>query len=139
MALFQKRIQKRRMSGERIAGFVDIIEFDREPGIWLPQFEAVLHKIMRYEFYLDKIPDNLALPKYRSIVVKIIYRMLQQTPAGLETFSRDIRQPDPRIKLVLDYIRDAELRRKEALYRQYPVTTENIKAILRKLQEEREI
>jgi hypothetical protein len=83
MALFQKRIQKRRMPREKIAGFTRIIEFDEEDSVWLPQFEAVLHKVLRYEFYLEKVPDNLALPRYRSIIVKIIFRILNQAFPGI--------------------------------------------------------
>lgn len=139
MALFQKRIQKRRMPGEKIASYVKIIEFGETPDIWLPQFEAVLQKILRYEFYLDRVPDNLALPKYRAIVVKIIFRMLIQAFPRKAAFSRNIQQPDPRIQQILEYIKQAELERKKALYSRYPVTTENVKAILKKLREEREI
>ncbi len=127
------------MMGERIAGYVRIIEFGEISEVWLPQFEAVLHKILRYEFYLDKTPDNLALPKYRAIVVKIIFRMLNQAFPQKADFSRDIQQPDPKIMQILEYIKQAELERKKALYSRYPVTTENVKAILGKLRGEREI
>lgn len=139
MALFQKRIQKRRMPGERIAGYVRIIQFEAGPETWLPQFEAVLHKILRYEFYLDRVPDNLALPKYRAIVVKIIFRMLSQAFPGDVAFSRNIQQPDSRIIQILEYIKQVEIERKQALYARYPITPGNIKAILEKLKEEREI
>lgn len=127
------------MPGEKIAAYVQIIEFENDPEIWLPQFEAVLHKILRYEFYLDRIPDNLALPKYRAIVVKIIFRMLNQAFPSRSAFSRNIHQPDPRIKQILAYIKQAELDRKKALYNRYPITTDNVRAILQKLREEREI
>jgi len=139
MALFQKRIQKRRMPKEKLAGFTRIIEFDEEDSIWLPQFEAVLHKILRYEFYLEKVPDNLALPRYRAIVVKVIFRMLNQAFPGRSAFSRNIKQPDHRIQLILEYIKQVELERKKSIYDRYPITTENIKAILEKLRKEHEI
>lgn len=128
------------MPEERIAAFVQIIEFNKTPVYWLPQFEAVLHKILRYEFYLDKVPDNLSLPRHRAVVVKTIFRMLNQ--ASKKDFSisrRDIQQPDPKIKQVLEYIKEAELKRKEALYQRYPVTTKNIRAILAMLKNKLEI
>lgn len=139
MALFQKRIQKRRMSKEKIANFVRVIEFNQNPSVWLPQFEAILHKILRYEFYLDKVPDNLALPKYRTIIVKIIFRMFSQASKNVLSFSQDIQYPDIRINQVLEYIKGAEQMRKEALYERHPITTENIKSILVKLKDELEI
>ncbi|MFH2130830.1 MAG: hypothetical protein ABIK68_10695 [bacterium] len=139
MAWFQKRIQKRRMPEEKITGYVRIIEFDKMPDVWLPQFEAVLHKILRYEFYLDKVPDNLALPKYRAILVRVIFRMLNQAFPGRRGGTRNIQQPDPRIMQILEYIKQAELEKKKTLFRMYPVTMENVKAILKRLKKEREI
>ncbi len=139
MALFQKRIQKRRMSKEKITYFVRVIEFNQKSTVWLPQFEAILHKILRYEFYLDKVPDNLALPKYRTIIVKIIFRMLSQVSKDVLSFSQDVQHPDIRIYQVLEYIKEAEQMRKEALYVRHPITPNNIKSILIKLKDDLEI
>jgi hypothetical protein len=139
MALFQKRIQKRRMPKEKIANFVSVIAFNQKSSIWLPQFESILHKILRYEFYLDKVPDNLALPKYRTIIIKIIFRMLNQASKDVISFSKDIQHPDIRIIQILEYIKGAEQMRKEALYVRHPITTDNTKTILVKLKDELEI
>jgi len=139
MILFQKRIQKRRMPEEKIAGYVKIIDFDRDPVIWMPQFEAVLHKILCWEFYLERVPENLSLPKYRAIIVKIVYRMLGQVPGQVLPFCKDIEQPDPLIKEILEYLRRAELRRKEELFQRYPITIQSIRTILVKLKEDLEI
>jgi hypothetical protein len=139
MALFQKRIQKRRMPREKIASFVRVIEFNRAPAVWLPQFEAILHKILGYEFYLDKVPDNLAVPKYRTIMVKIIFRMFCQASEDVLSFSQDIQHPDIRINQVLEYIMEAEQNRREILYKRHPITTDHLKSILMTLKDELEI
>jgi hypothetical protein len=139
MILFQKRIQKRRMPEEKIAGYMEIVEFDKAPAVWMEQFEAVLHKILRWEFYLDKVPENLSLPKYRAILVRIIFRMLCNVPNAKRSFSRQIDPPDPWLKEILDFLRQAEIKRKEALIRRYPITQENIRSILIRLKEDLEI
>lgn len=139
MTLFQKTVQKRRMPDERIANLVRAIEFNKAAETWMPQFETILRKILRYEFYLDRIPVNLALPKYRSIVVKNIYRMLSQASIGERLFSKNINLPDPHIQKILNHLKESETRRKEELYSRYPVTVHNIKLILNKLKENLEI
>jgi len=139
MTLFQKTVQKRRMPDERIANLVRRIEFEKEPDTWLPQFEALLHGILRHEFYLDRIPNNLTLPKYRSVLVKNIYRMLSQVSQEKHYFSKGVDLPDPLIQKILSYLRDSENRRREIVYNRYPVTAYNIKTILNKLKEELEI
>ncbi|MBU3917754.1 hypothetical protein KKA14_19675, partial [bacterium] len=120
------------MPDERIAEIVWHIDFSRNFYTWMAQLEHCFHIILKYEYYLTKIPHNLALPKYRKVIIRIIYRMLNQVPEGRLSFSNDVNKPDFLIKQILEYLIDAEVARKKAILERNPVTMSQIKMTLTK-------
>lgn len=139
MVLVQKRFHHRRIPDEKIADYVHHIDFDQPEPVWLKQFETVFRSILSYEYYLSEIPDNLGHPKYRTIAVRTIYRMLCQVPSGHLPFTGTIDPPDPLLSRILDYIRAAELNRRERLYAKFPNTPRKLSPILRRLKDNLEI
>ncbi len=127
------------MPDERIAEIVWHIDFKRNIYTWMAQLEHCFHTILKYEYYLTKIPNNLALPKYRKVIIRIIYRMLNQVPAGRVSFSNSINKPDLLIKQILEYLIEAEIARKNAILERNPVTMSQIRTTLTKLKYDFEI
>ncbi|MBU2511128.1 hypothetical protein KJ966_07310 [bacterium] len=132
-------MRKRRIPDEKIAEIVSDVNFNTVSSKWMPNLEKCFHKVLKYEYYLNKIPDNLALPKYRKLVIRIVYRLFCQIhPAKLE-FTRDIRNPDPIIGQFMDYLVEAEINRKQYILDNNPLTQDSIRSALFNLKREFEI
>lgn len=132
-------MRKRRMPDERIAEIVSRIDFDDSPDRWFPKLEACFHKILKYEYYLTHIPDNLSHPRYRRLITRVVYRLLNQIDSPSLSFSGSIRFPDPLIKRFIEFLIKAELRRKQEMIRRNPVTMDGIRAALTQLKRKHEI
>lgn len=127
------------MPEEKLAEIVSRVDFAAASAIWMPQLESCFREVLRFEYYLDKVPGNLALPRYRKIVISILYRLLCQVPRSRFEFSRSIDQPDPVIGEFLTYLAEAEIRRQMDAVNQYPVTPESIRSLLKTLKHELEL
>ncbi len=127
------------MADEKIAGLMKSIDFEKKASYWMVQFEKRLHVILKYEYYLDRIPENLALPKYRYVIIRLVFRMLNQVPKDQLSFSRDLEKPDLLLKEILDYLGMAEIRRKKEILNRNPVTSKSIKSTLLRLRRDFEI
>ncbi len=132
-------MRKRRMPDEKIAEIVKSVDFSKEIYTWMTQLESCFHRILKYEYYLNSIPDNMALPKYRKIIIRIIYRMLNQVPKNNLKFSNNIYNPDPIIKKILEYFIEAEFERKRQMIERSPITNKGIRLVLDQLAREFEI
>ncbi len=127
------------MPEEKLAKLVSSVDFQTVPELWLPQLERCFHRVLKHEYYLKSVPDNLALPRYRKIVTRIIYRLFCQVhPSQLE-FSKDLMFPDPLIGQFMEYLIQAEINRKRKILQQNPVTRQKIRSTLLKLKSELEI
>ena len=127
------------MPDEKLVEIVSEVDFGMVPDIWMPKLEKCFHQVLIYECYLNKIPDNLALPKYRKIVLRIVYRLFNQIHPSQFEFSRSILQPDHVIQEFMDYLVEAEIIRKQEILKKYPLTQQWIKSQLKRLKKELEI
>ena len=109
------------------------------PELWMPQLERCFQRVLKHEYYLKSIPDNLALPRYRKIVTRIIYRLFSQVHLSQLEFSKDFVFPDPLIGQFIEYLAKAEINRKEKVLKQNPITRQKIRSTLLKLKSEMEI
>ena len=132
-------MRKRRMPDEKIAELVSEVDFETVSSHWMPQLEKCFHQVLKYEYYLNKIPDNLALPKYRKVVIRIVYRLCNQVHPSKFEFKLSVLNPDSVIAEFLVYLIEAELQRKQELFDANPVTTQGIRSMLLKLKREHEI
>lgn len=127
------------MPDQKLAELVATVDFGLDPKLWMPTFEQCFHTVLKYEHYLKKVPDNLALPKYRKIVVRIVYRLFSQVDPSLFKFSKSLQAPDPVILEFMEYLADAEAKRKRELLANNPLTRSRIRSLLELLKNEREL
>ncbi len=132
-------MRKRRMPDEKLAKIVSGVDFGTIPDIWMPMFEECFHRVLTYEYYLTKIPGNLSLPKYRKIVIRIVYRLFGQVHPSKFDFSKNIQHPDPIIREFMDYLIETEIQRKRDIIHKNPLTQSTIKSLLKGLKSELEI
>ncbi len=132
-------MRKRRMPEEKLAKLVSSVDFQTIPSQWMPQLEKCFHQVLRHEYYLKSIPDNLALPRYRKVIIRIVYRLFSQVhPSKLE-FSKSFMHPDPLIGQFMEYLIQEEIKRKQNLHENNPVTQYKIRSLLLRLKNELEI
>lgn len=127
------------MPDEKLAQIVSRVNFTTIPDLWLPKLEECFHRVLKYEYYLNNIPGNLSLPKYRRIVIRIVYRLLGQVHPSKLQFSKSIQHPDPVIKEFMDYLVEAEIRRKREAINKQPLSQPLIRSLLKGLKNELEI
>ncbi len=132
-------MRKRRIPDEKIATIVSDVNFNTVSSRWMPVLERCFHTVLKYEYYLNKIPDNLALPKYRKLITRIVYRLFCQIHSSKLEFSRDIHNPDPIIGQFMAYLVEAEINRKQKILDNNPLTQESIQSALFSLKREFEI
>ncbi len=131
--------RKRRMPDEKIAEIVSNVNFQTVPDIWMPELERCFHDVLKFEYYLNKIPGNLALPKYRRLVTRIVYRIFCQVHPARLKFSKSLERPDPIIKQFMEYLVTAEIVRKKTMLLNNPLTQDSIRSALVNLKREFEI
>ncbi len=127
------------MPDEKLAEIVSGVDFSTIPDHWFPRLEECFHRVLKYEYYLNKVPGNLSLPKYRRIIIRIVYRLLGQVHPSKFQFSRSIQHPDPVIREFMDYLVEAEIRRKRAVINRQPLSQPLIRSLLKGLKDELEI
>jgi hypothetical protein len=135
----REHMRKRRMPEEKLANLVSSVDFQTTSELWMPRLERCFHQVLMHEYYLKGIPDNLALPRYRKIVIRIIYRLLSQVHSSRLEFSKDLKFPDPLIDQFMEYLVQAEIKRKQKILHQNPITRQKIRSTLLKLKSEMEI
>ena len=52
------------MPEEKLDELAKNIDLGAKSSVWKAQFEKVLFDVLKYEYYLNKVPDNLTTPKY---------------------------------------------------------------------------
>lgn len=127
------------MPEEKLAVLAKSIDFAAEDLVWMDQIEHVLFAVLRYEYYLSAIPDNLTIPKYRTVLIRIISRILSQSRKHKPVTSEGLELMTPRIKRIMDYLVESDFKRRQNLLKRFPITEEFIKKALLMLKREREI
>lgn len=134
-----KIMRKRRMPDEKLAEIISRVDFSTSSLIWLPKLEKCFQEVLKYEHYLNRIPNYLSAPKYRKIVVRIIYRLMSQVAPSELNFSKDIKHPDPAIIEFMHYLAEIEIQRLQQVLNRNPITTKSIQSLLKSLKLELEI
>ena len=127
------------MPEEKLNELAKRINFNAEDFVWKAQFENVLFDVLKYEYYLNRIPGNLAVPKYRTVLIRLIFRILGQRSKRKPLIMEGIEQLDPRIQQMMEYLIESDVKRRQNFLKRYPVTTEQIMNILVMLKKEKEI
>ena len=139
MHSYKRKVRKRRMPEEKLDELANKVDFGARNLIWKAQFEAVLFEVLKYEYYLNSVPDNLTIPKYRTVLIRLIFRILAQrskqkpySMAGIERFA-------PRIRQMMEYLVESDFKRRQNLLKRFPITEESIRNTLNTLKKEKEI
>lgn len=127
------------MPDEKIAELVSEVNFGTLETRWMRQMETCFHQVLTYEYYLKKVPDNLALPKFRKLMIRIVYRLFCQVHPSRFEFSKSIQHPDPILLRFVHFLIESEFRRKQTIIEKNPPTSKGIRRSLQILKREMEI
>ena len=132
-------MRKRRLSDEKIREMLDRVAFDQPREVWFPQFEVQFRALLKFEYYLDELPDVTLHPKYRSVAVGAVYRLLNQVEVPGFRFNKSIEIPDPLIQELIGFMVKSEISRIKRLQDLNPLDSSKVQYFLTGLKARREI
>ena len=127
------------MPEEKLDELAKNIDLGAKSSVWKAQFEKVLFDVLKYEYYLNKVPDNLTTPKYRTVLIRLIFRILVQRLGRKPQSKEGIERLVPRIQQLMEYLIESDFKRRQNLLNRHPITLENIEKTLNILKKEKEI